>query len=85
MARVPFRSGMTRPAPLRSPPVPLSVVANPSWAGVSPTRAQLVCEYIGELVTRELAQKREKTYAALGLFYLHDIHGQYEKTTERAR
>jgi SET domain-containing protein len=36
-----------------------------------------VCEYIGELVTRERAQQREAHFAAAGIFYLHDVHGQY--------
>eukprot|EP00959_Pyramimonas_sp_CCMP1952_P244446 5109664-Pyramimonas_sp.AAC.2 len=47
--------------------------------------AQLVCEYVGELVTRELAQKREEAYGTEGLFYLHDVHGHYEKVDNKSR
>ncbi|KAK3276935.1 hypothetical protein CYMTET_15038 [Cymbomonas tetramitiformis] len=41
---------------------------------------QFVSEYIGEVISRELAQRREKLYAAHGLFYLHDVHGEHETT-----
>ncbi len=41
-------------------------------------RAQFVCEYVGEVIRRDDAKRREKNYAGLGLFYLHDVHGAKE-------
>ena len=88
-------------------------------AGADIKQGQFVCEYVGELITRELAQTREKVrapptchqkekskrvgmlnrsrvspyimhvgithhpvqhYNDLGLYYLHDIAGTYERS-----
>lgn len=38
-------------------------------------QGQFVCEYVGEVIRREEARRREKEYEKLGLYYLHDVHG----------
>jgi len=42
----------------------------------------LVCEYVGEIITRREATRRERSYSQLGLFYLHDIHGKGRSAKE---
>lgn len=34
-----------------------------------------MCEYVGQVIRRDEAKKREKEYDRMGLFYLHDVHG----------
>ena len=38
-------------------------------------KGQLVCEYIGQIISRDEAKRREEVYRRSGLFYLHDVHG----------
>lgn len=39
---------------------------------------QFVAEYVGEVIRRDEAKRREKNYASLGMYYLHDVKGAKE-------
>jgi len=45
------------------------------FAGENIPKHALVCEYVGEVIRRDEARRREKRYSELGLYYLHDVMG----------
>ncbi|XRB06433.1 histone-lysine N-methyltransferase [Pycnococcus provasolii] len=43
------------------------------FAGEDIPKGSFIVEYVGELLSNDLARKREKNYTHFGLFYLHDV------------